>query len=88
MRLLEKKRFPNYSRAKNTFIKKPLCHSLPKWLGSSPPHFLKKYVKEKKKERRRKKISDLPKSQIKYKKCSSDCNEMPKTPKRPGALPP
>ena len=38
------------------------------------PRFLKKYVKEKKKERRREKISDLPMSQIRYKKCSSDRN--------------
>ena len=73
MRLLEIRNSQIYSRVKNMLIYKPVCQVLQngRARGLEPPHFLKKFFKEKKKEREREKISDLPQC---HKICSSDRN--------------
>ena len=64
MRLLENKKFPNYSQAKYANLEAFMSRSA-KWLGSSPPPppFWKSVLKRKRMKGGEKK-SDLPMSQI------------------------
>ena len=70
MRLLENYEFPILQSGEKIYVFRSLhvraCRTLKAEGARAPSLFLKKYVKEKKKERETEKMSDLPMSQMRY----------------------